>query len=181
MSKIIRIESFLEYFFQEPAKWFHVREMARRSKVNATTASKYLNQLSREGFIIKKLERGHLLFRADTESSIYKDAKVFHNIKAIKISGLIEHLDKELHFPNAIILFGSFSKGENDKNSDIDIFVLSNVKKQVDLGKFNKLLGAEIQLFLKNKDEFEKMQEENKNLANSILNGIILKGFIEVF
>ncbi|MBI4438989.1 nucleotidyltransferase domain-containing protein [Candidatus Woesearchaeota archaeon] len=181
MSRVIRIDSFLEYFFKEPVKWFHVREMARLSKVNATTASKYLNELNREGFILRKLERGHLLFKADTESATYKDAKVCRNIRQIKGSGLIEYLDKELHFPTAIVLFGSFSRGENDKNSDVDIFALSNIKKQVSLDKFNKLLGAEIQLFLKSNEEFRDMQKKNKNLANSILNGSIIKGFLEVF
>ncbi len=181
MSKIINNLSFLRYFFDEPNKWFHVREMARLLKLTPTTASKYLNQLCKDGFLIKKQERKHLLFKANTESFSYKDAKVHYNTKSLISSGLIDYLDKELHYPKAIIIFGSYAKGENDKNSDIDIFVISNRKKGLNLEIFEKKLKAKIQLFIKNENEFFKMQKENKNLVNSILNGIVIKGYLEVF
>ena len=181
MSKIIDIQHFLKYFFEEPNKWFHVREMARILRLNPTTASKYLNQLHTESVLTRKRERRHLLFKANTESYRYKDAKVHYNIKSIRNSGLIEHLDKELHYPESIVIFGSYSKGENDKNSDIDLFAISNIKKDIDLSVFEKKLKAKIQLFIKDKNDFFAMQKENKNLANSILNGIAVKGYLEVF
>lgn len=181
MSKIINNQSFLKYFFDEPNKWLHVREMARLLKLTPTTTSKHLNQLYKEGFLAKKQERGHLLFKANAESNSYKDAKILCNIKSIRVSGLIEHLDKELHYPEAVVLFGSYAKGENDKNSDIDLFVLSNRKKEISLEEFEKKLKARIQLFIKNRGEFVKLQKENKNLSNSILNGIVIKGYLEVF
>lgn len=181
MSKIINLQPFLKYFFEEPNNWFHVREMARMLKLNPTTASKYLNQLYKENILIKKYERKHLLFKASTESNSYKDVKIHYNINSIKDSGLIVYLDKELHYPEAIIIFGSYSKGENDRNSDIDLFVVSNVKKEPDTSTFEKKLKAKIQLFIRSKDEFHKMQKENKNLTNSILNGIVIKGYLEVF
>ena len=181
MSKIIDLQSFLKYFYEDPNRRFHVREMARLLKLNPTTASKYLNQLNKEGLLARIHELGHVLFKANTESSSYKDAKIYYNIKSLRDSGLIEHLDRELHYPEAIALFGSYSKGENDKNSDIDLFILANRKKDVDLGIFEKKLKAKIHLFIKNKDEFIKLQKENKNLANSILNGIIIKGYLETF
>lgn len=181
MSKIINVQSFLRYFFEEPNKWFHVREMSRLLRLNPTTASKYLNQLCKEGLLIKKYERKFLLFRANTESNSYKDAKIHYNIKSIRNSGLLEYLERELHYPEAIVMFGSYSKGENDKNSDIDLFVVSNIKKELDLGIFEKKLKAKIELFIKDKREFDQLQKENKNLANSILNGFVIKGYIEVF
>lgn len=181
MSKIIDNQSFLKYFFEEPNKWFHVREMARLLRLTPTTVSKHLNQLYKNGFLIKKQERGHLLFRANTGSNSYKDAKIYYNIKSVRDTGLIENLDKELHYPAAIVIFGSYSKGENDKNSDIDLFILSNRKKEISLEEFERKLKAKVQLFIKNKSEFIKLQKENKNLVNSILNGIVIKGYLEVF
>ncbi len=181
MSRIIDIQSFLKHFYKEPNRFFHVREMARLLKLNPTTASKYLNQLYKEELLSKSHELGHILFKANTESSSYRYAKIYYNIKSLWYSGLIEHLDKELHYPEAILLFGSYAKGENDENSDIDLFVLANAKKHLDLNIFEKKLRAKIQIFVKNKDEFIRLQKENKNLVNSILNGIVIKGYLEVF
>jgi predicted nucleotidyltransferase len=45
----------------------------------------------------------------------------------IKNSELISFLEYK-YTPEAIILFGSFSKGENGKNSDIDILIISPIK-----------------------------------------------------
>ena len=181
MSRIIDTQSFLRHFYKEPNRLFHVREMARLLKLNPTTASKYLNQLNKEGLLAKSSELGHLLFKANTESSSYRYAKIYYNLKSLWDSGLIVYLDKELHYPEAILLFGSYAKGENDENSDIDLFVLANTKKHLDFDIFEKKLRANIQLFVKNRDEFAKLQKENKNLVNSILNGIVIKGYLEVF
>ena len=181
MSKIIDNQSFLIYFFEDPNRWFHVREMARLLKLNPSTASKYLNQLYEGGFLTRKHERGHLLFKPDNQNSNFKDAKIYHNIRSIRNSGLIEYLDKHLHYPETISIFGSYSKGDNDKKSDIDFFVISNGKKELNLDVFEKKLKAKIHLFIKTKNEFSHLQKENKNLANSIINGIVLKGYLEVF
>ncbi len=181
MSKLIDTDLLLKQFFEEPNKWFHVRELARLVKLNATTVSKYLTQFTKEGFLTKNKERGHLLFRANTESHKYKDAKIYNNIKSIKNSGLIEHLEKELHYPETIILFGSYSKGENDRNSDMDLFIITNKKKEINLSQYEKKLKTKIQTFIKTKGEFYALQKENKHLVNSILNGTVLKGYTEVF
>ena len=181
MSKIINSEEILKYFIEEPNRWFHVRETARLIKLAPATISKYVNKLTKENILIKKKERNHLLFRANTESEEFKDYKRFYNIKTIKKSGLIDYFNKELHFPEAIILFGSYAKAENDKNSDIDLFIISNTKKELNLEKFRKILQREIQIFLHTPKEFIDLQKESKHLINNVLNGIILKGYVEVF
>src|SRR3989344_439530 len=169
MSRIINIDYILRCFFEEPNKWYHVRELSRLIKINPATISKYLNKLNKEEILIKKRERGHLLFKADTENENYKDKKKFYNITLIKKSGLLEFLDKELNYPEAVILFGSFSKGENDKNSDIDLFVISNLKRELNLSDFKKIFHREVQLFIETPKKFIEMEKNSKNLINSIL------------
>lgn len=181
MSKIINIENILKYFFEEPNRWYHVREAARLIKLNPTTISKYLNNLTKENILIKKLERKHLLFKANTESEEFRDLKKYYNIRLIKKSGLINYINKELHYPEAIIIFGSYAKSENDKDSDLDIFIISNTKKKLDLQKYEKVFQKEIQMFLHTPEEFKDLQRNNKHLINNVLNGIIIKGYLEVF
>ena len=75
----------------------------------------------------------------------------------------------------AIIVFGSYAKGEDVENSDIDLYIETPSKKEIKLEKFGKILKRKIQIF------FYKNIHEIKNidLANNIINGIILNGFIE--
>lgn len=179
MSK--KIDNILDLFINEPDRKFNVREAGRLLKLNPSTASKHLNRLAKRGFLIKRKERNYILYSADAESQIFRDFKIYQNIKRIKDSGLMDFINQELDYPEVIILFGSYAKGENTKRSDIDLFVLSESKKGVNFNKFEKILGTEIQAFIHNRKETQEMKIKSKELLNNIINGIKLSGFFEVF
>ena len=171
----------LTHFFENHEREFHLREIARLIGLAPSTVSKYLNSLVNEKILITRTIKGFRLFRSNTENYLYKDAKLFYNIIKIRNSGLIDFLVEELNYPKSIILFGSFRKGENVQKSDIDIFVETPVKKNLDLSLFEDRLKHPIQLFQFSSKEIEKMKESNKELLNNIANGILLYGFFEVF
>ncbi|MBS3056954.1 MAG: nucleotidyltransferase domain-containing protein [Candidatus Aenigmarchaeota archaeon] len=175
-----KIDNILNIFIEEPEKRFSVREIARLLKINPSTASKYLQILAKDGFLRKRKEFNCILYQADAESEKFKDIKIYYNISKIRNSGLIEVIEDEL-YPEVIILFGSYAKGENTKRSDIDLFVLSESKKNLDVATFEKIFGSEIQLFVMNKKKVENIKKENKELLNNIMNGIRMSGFFEVF
>ncbi|RME55057.1 nucleotidyltransferase domain-containing protein [Candidatus Woesearchaeota archaeon] len=65
------------------------------------------------------------------------------NLKRLYESGLADVLEKE--FAGAtIILFGSYSRGEDLKGSDIDIAVIGRKEKELDIEKYEKLLHRPI-------------------------------------
>ncbi len=174
-------DKILEYFFEEPEREFHVRELAKLRKKSPTTISKYLNELKKEGILASERRLNHLLFKANPTSCQFKDSKLFYNIKKIKESGILYYLNEELNHPQAIILFGSFAKSENIKRSDIDLFIVTQTKKDLDLKEFEKKLGHEIQLFMHSNQDIEKMKQKKEPLLNSVINGIILEGYLEMF
>lgn len=168
-------------FMDYPEKAFHIREIAKSTGVNPMTARKYLSELEEEGFVIEAPSKLRVKdYKLNTENELVRLEKTCYNIKRIFSSGLINFLNEELAYP-AIILFGSMAKGEDSSDSDIDLFVYSETKKEVGLEKYEKELKRSIQLFLMNRKEFERSKEKNKNLVNNILNGIKISGFIEVF
>lgn len=168
-------------FFDEPDKEVSVREYARLHGISPATASTYLKELTKQGYLKQRKERNLILFKANEESKAYKDAKVNNNITRIRSSGLIEELMSKLQQPLAIYLFGSYAKAENRKGSDIDLFIITRAKKQINLEKHEKQLGASIQLFVHTPEEIERIKLKNPNLLNNVLNGIKLSGFWEVF
>ena len=89
-------------------------------------------------------------------------------------SGVIDYINKKLSYP-VIILFGSFSKGEDVEQSDIDLFI-GSPEKSIDLSGFEKKVGKKFQVFL----EDDLLKIKNRHLINGILNGLVLEGFLEL-
>ncbi len=170
----------LEFFIKEPEREFHVREIAKILKKSPTTISKYLKEYKTKKLLLSSKRLNHLLFKANTESAQFKQLKLNYNLNILKESGLINYLSEQFNHPEAIVLFGSFAKAENNKNSDIDILVVSELKKEINLEKFRKKLGSEIQLFVHSSKEIQRMKKSNKELLNNFINGIIIYGYFEV-
>ena len=170
------MDKIIQCFIQGPEKEFYVREIAKKLKKSPTTISKYLKVYEKEGILISSKKLNHLLFQANFKSRKYKNLKLNYNFNSISDSGLLDFLIEEYNYPEAIILFGSFAKAENSSKSDIDILIVSPSNKKVNLGKFEKKLSLEIQLFIHSVKDIEKLKKQNKELFNSWVNGITLFG-----
>ncbi len=157
-------------FFEDCYKEWSVREYARAVKISPPTASKILKELEKQKFLNKREDRGFLLFRINRENSVMKHLSQIY--WEIKFSEFLEYLEKKLT-PSAIVLFGSLSKLEARKESDIDIAIFSSIKEEINLNKFEKELGREIQIL-----RFECFEKVNKQLKTPILNGCILRGYL---
>lgn len=164
-----------DYFFLNPTAKARVRQIERLVKVPLPSAIRYTKELEKEG-ILKSSEIANItLYSADRTSKAFLLEKKLFNIRQLYASGIIDFIREELNDP-AIIVFGSYAKGEDVENSDIDLYIEMPVKK-LDLKEFEIRLRRKIQPFLyKNLNKIE-----NKELANNIINGIILNGFVEVF
>ncbi|MFP4116564.1 MAG: winged helix-turn-helix transcriptional regulator [Candidatus Aenigmatarchaeota archaeon] len=169
----------LELFFEEPTEALHLREVAKRIDVSPRTAKKHLTDLEDEGFIESEEDGVYLRFKASRNQK-FKDWKVLYNLRRIRNSGLVDFLNEKFNFP-LIVLFGSASEGDDIDKSDLDIFVLTECKKKVDLEVFEDRMDKEIQLITRTEKELEKMKENNPELLNNILNGIVVSGYWEMF
>jgi len=149
-----------------------VREYARLEKISPPTASKLLSSYSKEGLLLKSVQRNNTFFFANKES------QDFINISRIywahKLEPIVERLESKLTSPT-IVLFGSLSKAEVKPDSDIDIAVFSG-KKEMPQKDLEKKLKRKIQIFW-----FESASKiKNKELAGNILNGYVLAGRIVI-
>ena len=159
----------LGLFFEDCYREVSVREYAREIKISPPTASKLLKGFVKEGLLNKREERGFLLFRVNRESVFLRDLSRIYWRK--KLDELIEFLDNETHF-SGIVLFGSLSKLEATKDSDIDIMIFSD-EKQLNLENFEKKLKRKIQCFFN-----ESINNVPKNLKMNVLMGYLMEGMI---
>ncbi len=144
------MDKILESFIKNPEKEFYVRQIAKLEKKSPTTISKYLKEFEKKNILKSEKKLNHLLFRANTKNPKFKQLKLNYNLNLINDSELLDYLIRQFNYPKAIILFGSFSKAEDIPISDIDLFIVSTYKKEINLKKYEKILNHKIQIFVKN-------------------------------
>lgn len=167
----------IEHMFDKLSPFFKgksiaIREYSRLLKISPSTSKIYLEQMEKEGILKSRKDHNLVLFKGDGEK--FTNLKIEYNIKRIKDSKLINYLEQ--FNPTAIILFGSQAKGTNNEKSDIDIAVVIP-KQSKKLNLSFSLENQEVQFFVFTNETFRK----NKELANNIVNGRILYGFLEVY
>ena len=160
----------VETFFRAPERTFYLRELAEETGISASTVSR----------IVKKLDkRGILEVEKDLKMKIFASGKQFKNLKRaynlwkLEESNLIDEI-QEKSVPEAIILFGSYSRGEDKEKSDIDIAVINGRKPEIKLSKHEEKLGRKISI------QTVDRQQIGNNFLETISNGITLRGHLEL-
>ena len=167
---MLNIVNRLSVFFEDCYREFSVREYSREVGISPPTASKLLKGFAKDGLLAMREERGFLLFKVNRESFVMRDLSRMYWGERL---GDLNILLRDELYGDAIVLFGSLSKLEALKKSDIDIAVFSKSKKRVDLAKPEKKLGREIHLFV-----FESLEKVNKELRFNIIDGYMLWGYL---
>lgn len=174
------MESRIRYFFFEsPVRQWHFEEIVKKAKLSRERANYYLKQLIKEGYIKRVKPKGEMpYYIALHESEKFKNEKRIYGLALLQQSGLFAHICENKRIKSAI-LFGSFASGYWHKDSDIDLFVYG--KEDIfDKGKFETILGREIQMFCY--EDKEKMKRElHPNLLPNIAAGFKIKGNLEPF
>lgn len=165
---MLKIINDLQPFFEDCYRRINVREYAKIKHMSPPTASKVLFSYNAENLLLKESYRKYILFYANKESKefVYL-SRVYWTYR---LRNLASFIVKKLTSPT-IVLFGSLSKAEAKNDSDIDLAVFAH-KKELDLKEFEKKMKRKIQIFW-----FKSLRDiKNKELANSIINGHVLKG-----
>jgi predicted nucleotidyltransferase len=169
-----------DVLFMYPEKEFSLSDLAKEAGVAKANIGNILAEFQDAGLItIEKLSKIWRI-KANQANWLYIKSKIIYNLNFIYRSGLVEFLVDYFKNPKAIILFGSFRKGEDLSSSDIDIAIESNETKEYqttglrELSEFESIIGRKIQIHLFNREGIDI------NLFNNIANGILLWGFLEV-
>ncbi len=175
----IHEQKILDLIFKYPSQFYSAREIARITGLSHPTVLKALQKYNKLDITKKELQKnksgigGNVFWKADTSAETYKLFKKLANLRQIYYSNLIENIASETS-PNVIVLFGSYSRGEDTEESDIDLFVQSKEKK-LHLKEFEKKLGRKINI------TFEiDIHKIKKEFLNNLINGIVLYGYLEV-
>mgnify|MGYP003976547267 CR=1 FL=1 len=166
----------LGVFFESPTKEHYLMDISRQIGIAHTSVKNNLKSLVKQGLIQENVEkkgtRKFPIFKANLDSRKFKRSKQIYNLTMFLESGIIEFIEEKLT-PNTIVLFGSYQRGEDIEDSDIDVFV-EYKQKDLNISKFEKKLRRKVQLHFK-----EKFTSYPNELKNNIINGVVVQGFLE--
>lgn len=166
-------DKILEKIFEKPTYHYHIRELARETNLNPNTIIN-ISKVLEGNSLIKKKKRKHIVeIFANIEDKNFIREKKIYNLNKLYSSGLVDFLINFYSNPKAIIVIGSFSRGEDIETSDIDIVVISSIKKIPDLSKFEKKIKRNIHLMALN---YSSISNE---FYTNLINGIVLYGYLQ--
>ncbi|MDO9231552.1 MAG: nucleotidyltransferase domain-containing protein [bacterium] len=172
IEKIIFITSqqkALVFLVENAGKEFQEKEIVKKTGVKKSAVNLALRKLS-ENKIIKCKKIGRTsLYQADSKNNLIREIKVLLNVS--KLEPLINKLKND---SIEIILFGSFANGTNKKDSDIDLFVLTNningVRKMINNSEF----AERAQIIVKSPSEMIKINKNKPLLFQEIEKGKVM-------
>ncbi len=169
----------LYWFFSYPTREVSLNDLTKLANISKTTANKVITQLQKEGFL-KVTTLGNIWRILCIQQHDFNTIrKIPYNLELIYASGIIQAVLKNIENPRTIILFGSYRKGDDVDNSDIDIAVETFDNQEVkifELGTlpllgYRKNVKVNLLKFSRNKIDL--------NLFANIANGIVIYGFLE--
>lgn len=189
MSKLISVKpvehsgayrKVLSWFFSYPTDEFTLNQLCSKVGISKTTGKRIVQRLMKEDFLeLKKIGKLWRI-KANQNHIFFRHLKIPENLELISCSGIIEEISKKFARARAIVLFGSYRKGDDTPQSDIDIAVEVLGDKPLEIIEFGTLknLGhrknvpVNVHVFSRKKVDI--------NVFSNIANGIILDGFLEV-
>lgn len=164
-------------------KDYYIREMQKLLKISSRTALINLNFLEEKNILKSKFRGKIKLYKLNpsfTTNEYIKFAEIYKKIqffeKNILIKDAIERIEDNIS--GIALIFGSYAKGLEKKDSDLDIFILGSYKSEK-IDEISKILRIKINV--KRYDTTISIKDLKSDiLFNEVLeNHIIIKGLDE--
>ncbi|KKP80170.1 MAG: hypothetical protein A2271_03725 [Candidatus Moranbacteria bacterium RIFOXYA12_FULL_35_19] len=162
-------QKILAFICENVGEEFQEKEISKKTGVKKSAVNLALHLLVRNKLISHRKIGRSSLYRADVKNNLIREMKILLNILALE--PLVEKLRLE---SIKIILFGSFASGTNKKDSDIDLFILTNNLKNVRKIINNSFFVEKIQLIAKTPIEMIKINKNKPLLFQEIEKGRVL-------
>lgn len=180
----------MQLFYTDKNAWFHLREIARQTKLHEPSATKFLHALEQEK-ILKFEKEGNLKKYSITKSAkaylIFElfDIERFEKLPAIRKNAIQVYLDKLPEKPVFAVLFGSTAKETYKDGSDIDILIITNnlISAKEAEKEADALTAIKISTFQINHANFliELKMKDDKVVQSAIHSGYPLINHIQYY
>ena len=160
----------LSFISNHPGEVFSANEIFRVTK-SSKGATNQILRLLLELDILSRERKGNLfLYRLNADSFVLRQFKIFENL--LGLQGLVKEIQKYCY---EIVLFGSCADGSNTKESDIDLFILTEYKKEVRrIVAEYKIVDVKYQAIIQDPLESVSSKKEDSVFHRQIKRGITI-------
>jgi len=146
----------LVFFFTNPTARLHLRDLAKRLRIDPSNLSKELERMERDGLFRSEISGRQKYFQLDRTYPLFREVRsiVAKTIGAIPMMG--ESL-RRIEGIEEAWLYGSFARNQQDAASDIDVLVIGAPSGEViaeGVRKLERELGREINYTVMTRKEF---------------------------
>src|SRR3989344_16212 len=164
----INIDKVALNVFRKPTTERTIRQIAKEVNLSPATAAKCVKALEQKNIIkARKIAKSHLI-TGNIDSDTYKFYKKIANM--ISLEELNIRIKQQN--PQAVVLYGSYRRGEDMEKSDVDIAIIGE-KFDIDLQKIEEKIGRNIHLLF-----FDSFKEIPPQLKKNLYNGVKLQGVL---
>ena len=130
----------LKLFYEDKKASFHLRDIARKTKLYPNSVTRFLNQLEKERVLTSQKDgnlKKYKIKKSEKLSNIFVsfDIERLNKLPLARRRAINYFLDKLQEKPIITLLFGSTAKETFRKDSDIDLFLIVNKKIDVNTSK----------------------------------------------
>jgi len=171
----------LKVFFDDPTKEYYTRQLSSIHNISVGTLHREIKKLISLG-IINVREVGNIkLFSLNKKNPVYEELKSIIS----KTEGVIKLIKDALDGLKGIrvaFIYGSFAKGDERQDSDIDIFLIGdNIDEDglvAKISQLEKILFKEINYTRYTESEYKKEKKKRNSFVLEVIRGkkVFIKG-----
>lgn len=138
----------------------NLRDLAKKLEKTPATIHYNLKYLKEFGVVRIKKQKNQYIIVPDTENFYYRLFMQMINRESIQQTKNLKELEKK----GVIGIYGSFARGTDDKNSDIDLFVFTQtneIKIREIVNRLSRELGKEINLLILNEQKLKDLKNDD--------------------
>ncbi len=171
----------LRLFFTNPEKSFYMQEVGKILGKKPGVFQRTLNALTEEGWLKSEYRAHARFFQANTQHPIYPELKRIV-AKTVGAEGTLRELAERLPEVKLALLYGSFARGTERQDSDIDLLVVGRPAAEGKLIKkltsLERKLQREINYKFYSEEEFRRKRVKGDPFLEEVFTDktIVLKG-----